>query len=89
MGTGQNENANGLLRQYLPKAMSLLEITKQQVFDAVDKLNNRPRKCLEYKTPYEVFEEMTGITRNNLLGYALISRIQASMGLGGSRINHQ
>jgi IS30 family transposase len=73
MGTGQNENANGLLRQYLPKAMSLLEITKQQVFDAVDKLNNRPRKCLEYKTPYEVFEEMTGITRNNLLGYALIT----------------
>ncbi len=57
---GQNENANGLLRQYFPKAMSLLEITKQQVFDAVDKLNNRPRKCLEYKTPYEVFEEMTG-----------------------------
>jgi IS30 family transposase len=70
---GQNENANGLLRQYFPKAMSLLEITKQQVFDAVDKLNNRPRKCLEYKTPYEVFEEMTGITRNNLLGYALIT----------------
>jgi IS30 family transposase len=58
---GQNENANGLLRQYFPKTMELVGVSKKQVFDAVHKLNSRPRKCLGYKTPYEVFLVMTGI----------------------------
>ena len=58
---GQNENANGLLRQYFPKSMELVNVTKQQVLTAVHKLNSRPRKCLDYKTPYEVFEYLSGI----------------------------
>lgn len=71
---GQNENANGLLRQYFPKTMELIEVSKKAVFEAVDKLNSRPRKCLDFKTPYEVFEELTGITRTFLLtGVALIT----------------
>ena len=70
---GQNENANGLLRQYFPKSMELINVTKKQVFDAVHKLNSRPRKCLGYKTPYEVFEELTGIKQDTLIGYALIT----------------
>ena len=68
---GQNENANGLLRQYFPKAMELIDIPMRTVVDAVDKLNSRPRKCLGYKTPYEAFEAATGITRDIILGYAL------------------
>lgn len=70
---GQNENANGLLRQYFPKSMELVEVTRKQVFNAVHKLNSRPRKCLRFKTPYEVFEELTGITQKTLTGYALIT----------------
>jgi len=70
---GQNENANGLLRQYFPKSMELIDVTMKQVFDAVHKLNSRPRKCLGYKTPYEVFEELTGIKQNTLTGYALMT----------------
>ncbi|GFO73490.1 transposase [Bathymodiolus japonicus methanotrophic gill symbiont] len=70
---GQNENANGLLRQYFPKAMELTGVTIKQVFDAVDKLNSRPRKCLDFKTPYEVFEKLTGINVRNLMGYALMT----------------
>ena len=58
---GQNENANGLLRQYFPKAMELIDVTKREVLDAVHKLNSQPRKCLGFKTPYEVFEELTSI----------------------------
>ena len=58
---GQNENANGLLRQYFPKKTKLTNVKVEQVVQAVDKLNSRPRKCLKYKTPYEVFEELTGI----------------------------
>ncbi|MDT8424910.1 MAG: IS30 family transposase, partial [Methyloprofundus sp.] len=70
---GQNENANGLLRQYFPKEMELVDVTIKQVFRAVDKLNSRPKKCLGFKTPYEVFEELTGIDVKNLLGYALMT----------------
>lgn len=58
---GQNENANGLLRQYFPKGMEFVDIARKEVVDAVHKLNSRPRKCLNYATPYEVFKELTGI----------------------------
>lgn len=70
---GQNENANGLLRQYFPKAMELIDVTAKQVMLAVDKLNSRPRKCLEYKTPYEAFFKATGINVKKLMGYALMT----------------
>jgi len=70
---GQNENANGLLRQYFPKAMGLLNVTTQQVLEAVHKLNSRPRKCLGFKTPYDVFQELSGVDAEKLVGYALIT----------------
>ena len=62
---GQNENANGLLRQCFLKTMELINVTMEQVANAVDKLNNRPRKCLDFKTPYEVFEQLTGLDARN------------------------
>ncbi|VAW76121.1 Mobile element protein [hydrothermal vent metagenome] len=52
---GLNENTNGLIRQYFPKRCDFTVITQQQVQMVVDKLNNRPRKCLGFKTPNEVF----------------------------------
>lgn len=52
---GLNENTNGLLRQYFPKSTNLLKVTEDEVNDAVYALNHRPRKCLGYRTPYEVF----------------------------------
>lgn len=70
---GQNENANGLLRQYFPKTMELLDISMSEIVKAVDKLNNRPRKCLDYKTPYEAFKNDTGVDVRNLMGYALMT----------------
>lgn len=70
---GQNENANGLLRQYFPKSMELIDISVSDVFEAIDKLNSRPRKCLGYKTPYEVFESLTGINMKKLKSYALMT----------------
>lgn len=70
---GQNENANGLLRQYFPKTMELADVTMKQVIEAIDKLNSRPRKCLNFKTPYEIFEELTGVNVRKIMGYALIT----------------
>lgn len=52
---GLNENHNGLLRQYFPKGMSLAGVTQSQVDEAVYALNHRPRKCLGWRTPHEVF----------------------------------
>lgn len=52
---GANENTNGLLRQYFPKGMNFFEIDEDDVDAAVRKLNNRPRKCIGYRTPHEVF----------------------------------
>lgn len=52
---GTNENTNGLIRQYFPKGTRFEEIT-DEMFQAVqDKLNNRPRKSLGFRTPNEVF----------------------------------
>ena len=61
---GLNENHNGLLRQYFPKKMSLAGVTQIEVDAAVYALNHRPRKCLGYRTPHEVFYglEMTPLT---------------------------
>jgi len=36
-------------------------------------LNNRPRKCLNFKTPYEAFEGLTGVNVQKIMGYALIT----------------
>ena len=53
---GLNEHSNGLLRQYFPKSMPLDRITDGQVQRAVSRINNRPRKCLGFKTPIEVLQ---------------------------------
>lgn len=58
---GLNENSNGLLRQYFPKSMPLDQVTEEEVFAAVNQINHRPRKCLGYKTAWEVFTELTQI----------------------------
>ena len=52
---GLNENSNGLLRQYFPKGMELVDITEEQVQEAVERINHRPRKVLGFRTPHEVF----------------------------------
>ena len=52
---GLNEHTNGLIRQYLPKKTEFTQVSKEEIITIQDKLNHRPRKVLDYKTPYEVF----------------------------------
>ncbi|MCA1628708.1 MAG: IS30 family transposase [Acidobacteria bacterium] len=52
---GLNENTNGLVRQYFPKKSEFSKITDRQLDKVVERLNNRPRQTLGYKTPNEVF----------------------------------
>ncbi|UUV19014.1 IS30 family transposase [Fusobacteria bacterium ZRK30] len=52
---GTNENTNGLLRRTFPKGTIFSKIKRCEFYKAVNKINNRPRKCLNWKTPKEVF----------------------------------
>jgi IS30 family transposase len=52
---GTNENTNGLIRQYLPKHRSLKKLSFQEETMIMDRLNLRPRKFLDFRSPFEVF----------------------------------
>lgn len=54
---GSNENTNGLIRQYFPKGTDFRDITHHEVRQVEKLLNNRPRACLGFRTPAEVFFE--------------------------------
>jgi IS30 family transposase len=54
---GSNENFNGLLRQYVPKKRAMASITDEEIRMIENRLNNRPRKRLGFKTPAEVFHQ--------------------------------
>lgn len=51
---GTNENTNGLIRQFFPKGTDFGKVTKEEVARVQELLNNRPRKCLGYKTPNQI-----------------------------------
>jgi IS30 family transposase len=54
---GSNENFNGLLRQYIPKKRSMSTVSDEEIKMIQNRLNNRPRKRLGFKTPAEVFHQ--------------------------------
>jgi len=52
---GTNENTNGLIRQYFPKGFDFSSITDDQIAFVKERLNDRPRKCLDFQAPAMVF----------------------------------
>lgn len=54
---GTNENTNGLIRRYLPKKTDFSKVTQKELDDIIEEINNRPRKCLGFHTPREMFEK--------------------------------
>lgn len=52
---GTNENTNGLLRQYFPKELDFNTITPQELSQVVRRLNHRPRKRLDFRSPHQLF----------------------------------
>ena len=56
-----NENSNGLLREYYPKNTDLSKISINELIKNLMELNIRPRKCLEYQTPFDLFIHDLGL----------------------------
>lgn len=52
---GTNENTNGLLREYYPKGKDITDVGDDEISSVMYQLNTRPRKCLGFRTPYEVY----------------------------------
>ena len=52
---GTNENTNGLLRFYFPKGTDFHALPEMELEQIIEKVNQRPRKCLNYQTPHDVF----------------------------------
>src|SRR5206468_10089924 len=59
---GSNENTNGLLRQYFPKKTDLSGYSQAKLNAVARKLNDRPRKTLNYETPAERFSQSVAST---------------------------
>ncbi len=62
---GTNENTNGLLREFFPKGTDFRRVSHHRVAKAQRMLNNRPRKCLNYRTPLEVLNDLPGVALRN------------------------
>lgn len=58
---GSNENINGLIRRFFPKKTDFRAVTDEEIQKVEYLLNSRPRKRLGWKTPYQVFYELTGV----------------------------
>lgn len=56
---GANENANGRLRRYFPKGTDFSKVSDSELAAVAHAMNNRPRKCLGYRTPSEVARKAT------------------------------
>jgi IS30 family transposase len=59
---GTVENTNGRIRRYIPKSVSIDPITEAYIASLEKKLNATPRKCLQYKTPYEMMSKLHRIS---------------------------
>lgn len=58
---GTNEQTNGLVRQFLPKGTDFRNISEEQIAEIESRINNRPRKCLRFKTPHEIVTRVVAL----------------------------
>jgi len=62
---GTHKNTNGLLRDFFPKASGFRKLAHARLAHVQQWLNNRPRKCLNYRTPFEVLSALPGVALRN------------------------
>lgn len=59
---GTVENTNGRVRRYIPKGVSIDSLTDKYIVALEEKLNNTPRKCLQFLTPHEMMQKLQSLT---------------------------
>ena len=62
---GTNENTNGLIRDFFPKGTDFNKLSLREIKRVQHLLNGRPRNVLNWKTPYEAFQNLTGVALKN------------------------
>lgn len=62
---GTNENTNGLVRDFWPKGTDFNKLSRYQIKRVQHLLNGRPRKTLNWRSPYEAFKKLAGVALNN------------------------
>jgi IS30 family transposase len=60
---GSVENGNGVIRVELPRHFNIDELRQKDITKLTREINNRPLKCLDYRTPQELFFEYTNIKK--------------------------
>jgi len=83
---GGVENTNKLIRQYIPKGSDISQYTDAYIQMIQDKLNNRPRKCLKYKTPLEVMLQHSQLKKET---YAMIQLFTKTKKHASPRVRFQ
>jgi IS30 family transposase len=63
---GTNENTNGLIRQFFLKGTEFDKISNKKIKNVQDLLNGRPRRALDYRKPFEVFNELVSKINNQV-----------------------
>ena len=58
---GTNENTNRLIRQYFPKGTDFTQVSEDEIIEVQRKLNDRPRKALDFNKPNEVFNNVVAL----------------------------
>lgn len=81
---GTNENTNGILRFFFPKGFYFRGLSPQQLLEAVDLINHRPKKCLNWKTPFEVFHLWVLHLLDNLAATPCMIYLLIKTGIGCS-----
>lgn len=68
---GSVENVNGVIRRFIPKGANIADYSDEEIQIIENYLNHKPKKCLGYKTPYEVMTENNLLTNKNHPGCAI------------------
>jgi len=74
---GTNENAKGLIGQFFPKKTDFANVSDEELAKSIALINNRPRKCLNWKTAKEVYKNNLPIPKKNKLKsiYKIIKKL--------------
>ena len=80
---GGVENINGLIRQYIPKGSNISQYSDEDIWKIEDKLNNRPRKGLSFKTPLEVMSENNQFKSLDNFGIIRLNKKSPSVAIEG------